>query len=190
MLDIIKKYINKKQPVKLNLGCYNKKMYGFINIDSRPEVNPDLVDDVFKLEQFENNSVDLIYICHCLEHATFEEVREALEQYNFLLKVGGILRIAVPNIKAAAEHLLYHNDLTLLHSAYWGSQRHDYDFHKSGWTFETLKRDLEVAGFEDIQLYDTWETEHSFVDDYSKAYWPHLDFINGKLMSLNVECKK
>lgn len=31
-------------------------------------------------------------------------------------------------------------------------------------------------------------TEHSQFDDYSQSYIPHMDKINGTLMSLNVEC--
>ena len=51
---------------KLHLGCFHKKIYGFTNVDIREDVEPDLVDDVFKLENVENESVDLIYACHVL----------------------------------------------------------------------------------------------------------------------------
>ena len=47
--------------MKLNLGCYDRKIHGFINVDIRSEVNPDLVDDAFSLTKIENDSVDLIY---------------------------------------------------------------------------------------------------------------------------------
>ena len=53
--------------IKLNLGCGNRKMHGFINVDAREDVKPDFVADVTKInEQF--NGVDLIYACHVLEH--------------------------------------------------------------------------------------------------------------------------
>ena len=50
--------------MKLNLGCYDRKIDGFINVDIREDVEPDVPDDVFKLEKFEKNSADLIYACH------------------------------------------------------------------------------------------------------------------------------
>ena len=41
--------------VKLNLGCGNRKIHNFINVDARKEVNPDVVCDVAKIhEKFEN----------------------------------------------------------------------------------------------------------------------------------------
>lgn len=73
----------------------------------------------------------------------------------------------------------------------YGSQRHDFDFHYNGWTFESLKSDLERAGFSEVRLWDWRTTEpHNYCDDYSQAYVPHMDKENGKLMSLNVEAKK
>ena len=47
--------------MKLNLGCFNKKLPGFVNVDIREDVNPDVVDNCFTLEKFDNDSVDLIY---------------------------------------------------------------------------------------------------------------------------------
>ncbi len=173
--------------MKLNVGCFNKKMHGFVNVDIRPECNPDRVDDAFKLETFENSSADLIYCCHCLEHLSFTEVKLALKRYYEVLRPRGIVRLAVPNVAAAVEHYIYHRNLKDLYSAFWGSQRHDYDFHRSGFDEATLTQYLEEAGFRYICLYDRWKTEHAYVDDYSAAYFPHLDFTEGKLMSLNME---
>ena len=35
--------------IKLNLGCGNRKMYGFVNVDARQEVNPDIIYNVAKI---------------------------------------------------------------------------------------------------------------------------------------------
>ena len=45
-------------------------------------------------------------------------------------------------------------------------------------------------GFINFELYDWRETDHSMFDDHSQAYIPHMDKINGTLISLNVECRK
>ena len=176
--------------MKLNLGCYNKKMYGFVNVDIREDVQPDLVDDIFKLEKVKNNSVDLIYACHVLEHLDAQESMVALQRWYDILKNGGTVRIAVPNMEKVFAHYFYYRDLKALNSALWGSQRHPYDYHKHGWTFETLKADLDSVGFTDVRLYDWRKTEHSYVDDYSQAYVPHMSKEHGQLMSLNVEATK
>jgi hypothetical protein len=53
-----------------------------------------------------------------------------------------------------------------------------------------LKEDLEAAGFVGVRRYDWRKTEHADIDDYSRAYYPHMDFDNGFLLSLNVEADK
>jgi len=176
--------------VKLNLGCYDRKIHGFINIDIREDVNPDVLDDVFKLNKFKKESVDLIYACHVLEHADYKESESALRRWFEVLKPNGVLRLAVPDMEAHFAHYYYHKNLRLLHSTFWGSQRHPYDYHKNGWDFKKLKEDLTNVGFKDIIKYDWRKVEHFYVDDYSQTYYPHMDKENGKLMSLNVEAAK
>lgn len=177
--------------MKLNLGCFNKKLPGFINVDIRQDVNPDIIDNAFTLEKFANNSVDLIYASHILEHLNYQECITALNRWREVLKNGGILRIAVPNMEAVFAHYFYHKNLKLLLHTIYGSQKHDFDFHKNGFDFELLKETLESQGYHKVKLWD-WKTTnpHYYCDDYSQAYWPHMDKENGKLMSLNVECEK
>jgi len=176
--------------MKLHLGCYGKKIPGFINVDVREEVEPDLLDDAFELQKVKNNSVDLIYASHVLEHADFQQSERALRRWHQVLKKGGVLRLAVPDMEAHFAHYFYHKDLRLLHSALWGSQRHPYDYHKNGWDFNKLKEELELYGFTNVKRYDWRKTEHFYIDDYSQAYFPHMDKENGKLMSLNIEATK
>lgn len=188
--------------MKLNLGCYDRKIHGWINVDIRPEVEPDVVDDAFKLEKFEKNSVDIIYCSHMLEHLTFTEARMALVRWYDLLKEGGILRLAVPDMEAVFAHYFYWKRLPLLHSSLWGSQRHEFDYHKSGWDYETLKDKLEDVGFDNIHRWHPEYTEpHNYIDDYSQAYYPdgykpmvfkngNVINLGGKLMSLNIEATK
>lgn len=176
--------------IQLNLGCFNKKMHGFTNIDIRKDVNPDVVDDILTLSTFENDSVDLIYACHVLEHFSREQSLDALRRWKQVLKIDGKLRISVPDIQATCEHYVCYKDLDLLKCLFYGSQKHEYDFHYTGWDFQTLKRDLLQVGFVEVYEYSWQKTEHAHVDDYSQAYLPHMDKIHGKLMSLNVEATK
>jgi len=112
--------------VKLNLGCFNKKIYGFTNVDCREEVNPDVVDDIVILNKFKDESADLILAVHVLEHAKKPDALKALKRWFKVLKAGGKLRVAVPNIEEACKHYIYFKDLKSLHSMFWGSQFHDH----------------------------------------------------------------
>lgn len=188
--------------MKLNLGCFNKKIYGFINVDIRPDVNPDVIDDAFKLEKFHENSAELIYCSHMFEHLDFDEADKAIRRWYSVLKKDGILRLSVPNMEAVFAHYFYWKNLKLLRSALWGSQRHPFDYHRCGWDESTLTEFLTERGFKNCRIWSPESTEpHSHIDDYSQAYFPdgykpmklgngkRID-LGGKLMSLNMEAIK
>ena len=182
--------------VKLNLGCGDRKLHGFTNIDARADVSPDVVCDVTKIhEKFEN--VDLIYACHVLEHFPTQPFpfqpltwKEVLGNWHKTLRPGGVLRLSVPDIEAACKYYLLTKDFDAVRAFFYGGQKYDFDFHYHGWTFETISSDLANAGFKNVRRYKWNETEHFYVDDYSQAYLPHMDKKNGALMSLNVEATK
>lgn len=187
-----------KKPVKLHLGCYQKKIHGYVNIDIRPEVQPDVIDDVFKLEKVEDESADVIYACHVLEHARPEEAQKALKRWYDVLKPSGILRLAVPDLEAVGKYYAKTGNLDELRSFIYGSQKHPYDTHYTGWDFKSLEKQLRGIGFWNVHLYDWRETEHFYIDDYSQSYMPKISYksrrvgdkIEGTLMSLNVEATK
>ena len=177
--------------IQLNLGCFNKPLPGFINVDIRDNVSADVIDNAFTLEKFEKKSGDLIYASHMLEHLTYEETEKALMRWYEVLKDDGILRLAVPDIERVCAHYMYYKDLEVLMHMIYGSQRHPYDYHKNGWDEDRLKKDLLSVGFKDVRRWN-WQdiSPHSYCDDYSQAYSPHMDKENGMLMSLNVEAIK
>ena len=188
--------LQKDKLVKLNVGCGQRKMHGFINIDAREDVEPDMVANVAKIhEKF--SDADLLYACHVLEHfplkpSTFQPItwRQVLESWHATLKPGGVLRVAVPDIDAVCKYYVENGGLDILYAFFYGGQKYDFDFHYHCWSFETLKRDLLDVGFKSVERYNWKDTEHFYVDDYSQAYLPHMDKINGSLMSLNVEAIK
>lgn len=187
-----------EEPIRLHLGCFNKKIHGFINVDVRSEVNPDLVDDVINLTKIENNSISYIYCCHCAEHFSRKDALKAFKRWYDVLKDNGVLRIAVPDLEACFEYYNYTKDLRILQNLLYGSQLYKEDFHLNGWDFKTLKEDLEYIGFKNIKRYDWRETEHYYIDDYSASYLPQISYntrrvngkIEGKLVSLNIEAVK
>lgn len=193
--NIINKHMNK---TKLHLGCFHKKIHGYINVDIREDVNPDIVDDICVLNKFKTESVDEIYSCHVLEHTNRSDSKKVIKRWYDVLKPGGLLRVSVPDLQATFEHYICYKDLDVLQALLYGSQKHPYDFHYMGWDEITLTRDLSNVGFKNIKRYDWRDTEHFFIDDYSQCYLPSLTYntrrpdgkIEGKLMSLNMEAIK
>jgi len=83
---------------KLNLGCGNHILPGFVNVDANS--NKDVVlDDVVLLINFSDNYTDMIYAAHVLQ-CIFprSKVPEALKNWYRVLKFGGQVIIEVPNI--------------------------------------------------------------------------------------------
>ena len=55
--------------MKLNLGCGNNKLDGFVNVDNQAVCSPDMLIDLEVFPwPFENSSIDEIILSHVLEH--------------------------------------------------------------------------------------------------------------------------
>jgi predicted SAM-dependent methyltransferase len=185
--------LQKRTPLKLHLGCGSKYIGGFYHIDAIKYPHVDHQGFVDRLDFLTNNSVDLIYASHVLEHFGRNEVDYVLREWHRVLRPGGVLRLAVPDFKACArlyvEGKLAHgiNDIMGL---IIGGQRNGHDFHRVIFDEDTLKTRLRGVGFSEFRLWDWRRTEHSDIDDYSQAYLPHMDKENGTLVSLNIEAIK
>lgn len=177
-------------PIKLHLGCGPKYIPGYIHVDALNFPHVDVQGPVDILPFAADQSVEMIYACHVLEHFGRHEVDTILAEWFRVLKPGGVLRIAVPNFRAAAE--LYMSG-TLPRGLYdvmglvVGGQKDEYDYHKVAFDEDTLTARLKSVGFTTVRPWDWRATEHADMDDYSQAYIPHMDKTNGKLVSLNIE---
>jgi len=99
---------------KLNLGCGDKILPGYINVDvveSRLDRKPDVICDLHRLTPFEDNSVDEILSVHVVEHFWRWEVVDILKEWVRVLKPGGKMILECPNILSAAQELLRNPDM-------------------------------------------------------------------------------
>jgi SAM-dependent methyltransferase len=176
--------------MKLHLGCGKRYIPGFVHIDAIDYPHVDHVASIDNLVFLPDNSVDLIYNCHVLEHFKRRDVLRVLKEWNRVLKPNGVLRTSVPDFEALAEIYVARRDLSLVVGPLFGGQDYLYNIHYNVFDLPALRTQLENAGFGNVRRYDWRETEHAGVDDYSQAYIPHMDKDNGRLVSLNTECTK
>ncbi len=168
--------------VKLNLGCGDVLLEGWINVDRREDVpGIDVNYDLSRPFPFRDSTVDFIYNEHFLEHLTPEEGVRFLRECRRCLKPGGVARIAMPHIKSVINH--YFNDdfksdqarrdgiqtkaeMVNIGFKHWGHQ----------WLYDEteLYRRLREAGFEQIELRAFNESPHPELRNLETRIWTKL----------------
>jgi predicted SAM-dependent methyltransferase len=136
--------------MKLNLGCGLDKKQGYINIDIRKEVKPDLIWNLENIPYpFESNSIEEIIAKDVLEHFPFRKVENILKEWFRILKPQGKLYIQTPDLIAICYKVILNNNYTWKDISYWvyGGQDYNENFHKSGFTIPTIRKLLESIGF-------------------------------------------
>ena len=76
---------------KLHLGCGKRFIPGFIHIDVIDYPHVDHVTSIDNLSIIDDNSIELIYNCHILEHFKRREINNVLKEWFRVLKPDGIL---------------------------------------------------------------------------------------------------
>ena len=183
--------------VKLHLGCGKRHLPGYIHIDLASYPHIDHRQDIRRLPRFKKNSVDCIYSSHALEYFDRMEVLDVLREWRRVLKKGGTLRLAVPDFATLTRVYQKTNKLDLVLGPLFGrwptKLNHLVLYHKTVYDFSSLKQILKTLGFHNIQRWDwrkVFKDELAGFDDYSQAYYPHMDKKHGILTSLNVQAKK
>ena len=176
--------------MKLHLGCGKRFIPGFIHIDAIDFPHVDHVSTIDNLSFLGDNTIDLIYCCHVLEHFKRREVNKVLFEWRRVLKPNGILRLSVPDFEKLCEVYKSNKKLETVIGALFGRQDYLYNIHYNVFDERTLTKSLEEVGFKNVHRYDWRNTEHASIDDYSQAYFPHMDKEKGILISLNIEGTK
>jgi predicted SAM-dependent methyltransferase len=148
--------------VRLHLGCGNKILRGYRNLDAFG--NPDEYADITDLK-YEN--VDEIMAIHVFEHFWPEDALKILGNWHKALKAGGKLILEMPDLQKILEHFKAPElNLTLTMFALYGGdrERRIENLHKWAWTFNSLKPLFEQAGFKDV------------VEKTAQYHWPTRDF--------------
>ncbi|HSX15575.1 MAG TPA: methyltransferase domain-containing protein [Candidatus Saccharimonadales bacterium] len=154
----------RKRPIKLNVGCGTDYKEGWINIDNNSDNNIEKLDLNWDLREplpFPDRSVDYIFNEHFMEHLTPEEGIKANQDFLRVLRKGGVLRIAMPNLEETValymdkdwrKHTVLNNhglgfvktraELLNMAVRWWG--------HMWLYDWEELRRRLQDAGAKNI----------------------------------------
>lgn len=94
--------------VRLNLGCGDKILPGYVNVDIAPVregKSPDVLSDLRQLP-FADGHADEVLSVHVIEHFYHWEAVEVLKEWVRVLKPGGTLILECPNLLTAAKNLV------------------------------------------------------------------------------------
>jgi predicted SAM-dependent methyltransferase len=180
---VLDKQVLPSSPLKLHLCCGDKRLPGFIGVDIRAEVSPDIIASVEDLSIFSTASASEIYFCHGPEHLSHNQIGSCLCEIRRILMPGGTLRLAMPDfdrlVNLYVDKIVSFQDI---HPALYGGQEYPENVHFSGHNMQSISQLLTKSGFVKIERYDA----KSFLPvDYFD--WS-LHRLKGVQTSLNVKC--
>ncbi|MEA5464685.1 class I SAM-dependent methyltransferase [Leptothoe sp. PORK10 BA2] len=180
---------NPDNKVFLHLGCGQVDHPSFINVDLTPFKHVHYIRPISDLSIFKDQSVDLIYASHCLEHFSFHNVEDILKEWFRVLKIGGKLRLSVPDFDLFLN--IYNGvdrDIRKVIKILMGGQDYKHNFHYNVFTRESLFSYLSEAGFEDIQEWIPGSSNLCSFNDWSRR---SISIDDRKYpISLNLEAAK
>tara|TARA_B110000977_G_C11068987_1_gene488865 strand:- start:66 stop:710 length:645 start_codon:yes stop_codon:yes gene_type:complete len=176
---------NKGLGLKVHLGSGEINLQGWINIDARKFKHTHIVDQDFELKEFTDESISEIYLCHVLEHFSFEDSLKLLEKLNKKLSKGSVIRISVPDFSKLKMIYDETSNLEQIKYAIMGGQNYENDFHKSIYDFKILSELLNKANFKDVIV---WNSKKDFgieLNDWSNGAYN----VNNKKIKISLNIK-
>ncbi|WP_411882788.1 class I SAM-dependent methyltransferase [Polaromonas sp. YR568] len=156
--------------LKIHLGAGPINIQGWVSIDARQAPHIHLRSEGFALNEFADGAISEIYMCHVLEHFSFEEIGEILRNFRKKLKVGGVLRLSVPDFdRLVTVYQANGNNLELIKFALMGGQDYEHNFHKSVFNHAALAGLLASCGFEHATEWSTLEEFGAHLGDWSET---------------------
>lgn len=150
--------------IRLNLGCGDKILDGYINVDivsERAGKQPDINCDIKNLNVFPDNYADEILAVHVIEHFWRWEVNGVLIEWLRVLKPGGKIILECPNLISACEEFLKNPNINSGPGregqrsmwVFYGDPRWKDPLmvHRWGYTPESLAKVLYGAGFTNMK---------------------------------------
>jgi hypothetical protein len=146
-----------EEPLKLHLGCGERYLEGYRNIDYPPSEHTvqtrTRVDEYADIRElaYPRASIEEVRLHHVFEHFTRPVALALLTAWNAWLEPGGTLRIEVPDFDRTARRVLSpltsekQRGVALRHI--FGSQEAAWALHLEGWSGKRLEKTAEAFGF-------------------------------------------
>lgn len=141
--------------MRVNLGCGDELLDGFVNVDLRTDCGAQVVADVAR-PCFAPGSVEVIAAFDLLEHFPDNRTCRILRAWWEALADGGVLFLRVPNLVGLSRAIVdeVRPRRQLIRNIYgghrWGPDG-AWDTHHTGWGPDDLADVLRTCGFEVLE---------------------------------------
>ena len=186
----IKKYLKESAEPKLQLGCCKNPLPGWLNTDISLRSVYGVYLDAGKSFPLPDASFEYVYSEHLFEHLTYQQGLNMLKESYRILKPGGVLRIATPDLQFLVG--LYQDPENPVHKHYieYSAKRwklpadavyvinhfHTTWGHQIIYDKKTLTALLEQVGFKKVRSCEVGESQY-----------PALTGIEGHFKELGIE---
>lgn len=109
----------------LNLGCGSRFHKDWVNLDKHPTNSQVQKYDIQHGIPFPENTFDMVYHSHLLEHLSLDKVSSFTKECFRVLKPGGILRVVVPDLEQISRLYLLAFENSLIGDPDW-QQKYDW----------------------------------------------------------------
>ncbi len=146
-----------KDNIKLDIGAGDSNTFelqetGYVLNDIEPHKGIDLVCDILDLKDYlKAGQCCEVRASHILEHFGINDLVKVIRIVHFILKDKGLFNIIVPNLKWQIQFLYSGQDEKAVYYIF-GGQLDKYDFHKTGFTVDILRKLLNDNGFTILEL--------------------------------------
>ncbi|HTL18181.1 MAG TPA: glycosyltransferase, partial [Patescibacteria group bacterium] len=142
---------------RLHIGCGDNILPRFKNVDCRSLSPFVMIDDAGTLATIPNDSHEVIYACHVLEHFSYHKVEEVLRNWTSKLKHGGRIYLSVPNFRYLAWKYLWKGKIDQVLPPLLGGQEYPENFHYVVFDRKSLTRVMNKAGLADVATFKARE---------------------------------
>jgi predicted SAM-dependent methyltransferase len=156
--------------VYVNLGSGPTHDPRFINIDATWYPRVHYVAGVERLPMLLDDSVDFLYCSHCLEHIPYQRTGAVLREWVRVLKSGGLLRLAVPDLRAILN--AYQDSgycISAVQSYILGGHDSPYNVHHAVFDATHLTTAMREAGLDGIREWAPGADSTPRFRDYSSS---------------------
>jgi predicted SAM-dependent methyltransferase len=175
---------------RLNWGCGEWAQAGWINSDIKANAGVDIVTDIRDGLPIDSDSLDYAVSIHSLPEIPFAELVPALQELRRVLKPGGVLRIALPDLDRGIEayqrrdtsYFKVPDEDAKSVGAKFVTQMIWYGYSRSLFTHEFIAEQLEKAGFSRVH--------HCSFKQTASSHPEIVDLDNREKESLFVEAVK